>query len=241
MLADGDSRALGVVFVDASTSEEFTIRNTGTADLTLGSISTDGTHSGDFSASALGNTTVAPGDSITLTVTYSPIASGARSAAMHLPSNATGAANPFDILLSGTAVLGFSHWGSDAALGEGDAAGDAIPFADGVENLLKYAFNMNGAAPDVRVLTAGGAAGLPYVSFDGSGAQPLLRVEFVRRKNSGLTYTAQWTSDLMADFGSMSGTPLVTSIDVEWERVVVTEPVSIVSVPSAFARVEVSE
>jgi hypothetical protein len=126
-----------------------------------------------------------------------------------------------------------------AGLSGSTAALNATPFNDGVENLLKYAFNMNAAGPDVSVLASGGSSGLPQIAMDSSGAEPVLRVAFLRRKGSGLIYTPQ-RSDTLGNFQSMTGTQTVTSIDAQWERVSVEEPAPPATAPSAFARVQVS-
>ncbi len=150
------------------------------------------------------------------------------------------AANPetrsFTVASSG-ALLG--NWASSSGLSGPNTAPEATPFNDGVENLLKYAFNMNAAGPDVSVLTTGGTAGLPQVALDTSGAQPVLKVAFLRRKDSGLIYTPQ-RSDTLGTFVAMTGTPTVTSIDAQWERVTIEEPAPPATAPSKFARVQVA-
>ena len=115
----------------------------------------------------------------------------------------------------------------------------ATPFNDGVANLLKYAFNMNASGPDVSVLTPGGNAGLPQISVDTSGAVPVLRVAFLRRKGSGLIYTPQ-RSNSLGSFVGMAGTQTVTAIDAQWERVSVEEPAPPSTAPRAFVRVQIA-
>lgn len=106
-LADGTaSIAFGSVDTGrSSTSLTFTVKNTGTADLTLGSISKGGTHPGEFIVNSSGMlTTVTPGASTTFTVTFAPVGGGIRNAEIHLASNLTDSKNPFDIALTGTGV-----------------------------------------------------------------------------------------------------------------------------------------
>ena len=136
-------------------------------------------------------------------------------------------------------VMEFPEWASSFSLIEADAEPGATPFNDGIENLLKYAFNMNATGPDVRVLMVGGYVGLPMIALDSSGSQPVLRVEFLRRRGSGLIYIPQ-RSNTLGDFVAMTGTPTVTAIDAEWERVSVEESAPPATAPNAFARVEVS-
>lgn len=138
-----------------------------------------------------------------------------------------------------TALAVFSTWAGNAGLSEEQAATDATPFNDGVPNLLKYAFNMNAGGPDVSVLTPGGTSGLPQIAVDQSGEEPVLRVEFLRRKGSGLIYTPQ-RSDTLDGFVPMSGNQTVTSIDAQWERVSIEETAPPIPAPNGFARVEVS-
>ena len=82
-LADGTaSIGFGGGLVGSSTSLTFTILNSGNASLILTNITKDGSHPGDFTVSSLGATTLVPGASTTFSVTFSPSALGARSAAI---------------------------------------------------------------------------------------------------------------------------------------------------------------
>lgn len=78
-----------------------TITNTGSAPLTLGTVTTTGTNAGEF---APGNTcsgaSLAPGSGCTINVTFTPAALNTRSATLSIPSNATG--SPHGVALSGT-------------------------------------------------------------------------------------------------------------------------------------------
>jgi hypothetical protein len=137
------------------------------------------------------------------------------------------AANPetrsFTVASSGVLL---SNWASSSGLSGPNTAPTATPF------------NMNAAGPDVRVLTSSGSSGLPQITVDSSGAEPVLKVAFLRRKGSGLIYTPQ-CSDTLGDFVAMTGTQTVTSIDYQWERVTVIEPAPPATAPRAFARVSV--
>ena len=132
-----------------------------------------------------------------------------------------------------------SSWASSQGLSGGNAAMTARPYGDGVENTLKYAFNMKGNGPDVSVLAPNGSSGLPLITLDKSGPQPLLSVEFLRRKGSGLTYTPQ-RSTTLGGFTTMTGTPVVTPINDQWERVKIQEPALQTTTPKGFARVLVT-
>ncbi len=104
-LTDGsDSISFGSALLSSpTTAKTFTIKNTGGVALTGLSITKDGTHASDFTVSALGSTSVAPGSSTTFTVTLTAAALGARTAAIHIASDDADE-NPFDISLSGTGV-----------------------------------------------------------------------------------------------------------------------------------------
>ncbi len=129
----------------------------------------------------------------------------------------------------------FANWA--AAYGLGNA--NAIAHGDGVPNLLKYAFNLAPTAADARVLqSTTGLAGLPLFSLAGSGTQRTFRVEYLRRKNSGLIYTPKVSSNLV-HYTLMSGAISVSSIDERWERVTQSTAVNPALTPCLFGRVEV--
>lgn len=118
----------------------------------------------------------------------------------------------------------------------------ATPFHDGVENLLKFAFHMNLNAADTRVLAAGGTAGLPRITLEGSGVSRVLRYEFVRRTDfAGLSYTPQKLMSPSAEIWLPLGvSPVHTPIDATWERVIYNEPAPAGTAPRLFGRIEVT-
>jgi len=95
-----------------------------------------------------------------------------------------------------------------------------MPFDDGVENLLKFAFNMNLSESDSHTLELGGDTGLPtHEVRTGETGETIFHVEFVRRRGSGLVYSPMRAESLSdEDFVPMSGTVTVTNIDESWER-----------------------
>ena len=135
----------------------------------------------------------------------------------------------------------FDSWAATANLAGANADPLATPHHDGVVNLLKYAFRMSGNAPDVEVLAPGvGTVGLPSITLDRSGAPGMLRFEYLRRKNSGLSYIPRKSHDLVS-WSPLTATPAVQAIlsNPEWERVIVAEPIDSVTEPQCFGRVEV--
>jgi len=126
------------------------------------------------------------------------------------------------------------------------------PAADGVPNLLKYAFNLLGpgpgqaptlATPNASVLTPDGTAGLPFGTLSpGPGSR--LQLTFIRRRAATypeITYTVQFSDTLAAE--SWAANPDATEsaiwIDATFERVTVTD--SVTTTPACrFVRVGVS-
>ena len=91
-------------------------------------------------------------------------------------------------------------------------------------------------------LTPGtGTAGLPSVRLTGTGNAQHLTVEFVRRKNAGLTCTVQFAnSPGGASFMSAVNAATVTPIDANWERVIVEDSVTAGEQALRFGRVRVT-
>ncbi len=120
-----------------------------------------------------------------------------------------------------------------------DALAEAVPFADGVANLLKYAFNLNLEVPDRRGLVAGsGLAGLPVVTVPSPG---VMRIEYLRRVGSGLIYTPLKCSSLdHGPWSPITAQPVVTPINASWQRVHHDEPLHPTTRGGTYARVEVT-
>ncbi len=226
-LSDGGSRDFATVVAGSNNSLDFTISNTGTADLTGLVVTKDGSNPDEFTVTPNPVAPVSgPNGTTTFTVTFAPAAAGSRGAVIHLANNDSDE-NPFDIILSGTGITAFEGWTTAAGVPADQAGPQQTPQGDGVPNLLKFAFNMDPTKPDVRVLSVGaeGTAGLPGGAKVGGG----LRLEFLRRKagtHPGITYTPQFGSGLNAwiDF---TGTESVSPLNPEnptWERVVVDDP-----------------
>jgi uncharacterized repeat protein (TIGR01451 family) len=87
----------------SSAAQTFTIRNSGTLNLTGLALSKSGANNADFTLGALGSATLAPGVTTTFTVTFSPSATGARNAVVAIASNDPNE-NPFEINVTGNGV-----------------------------------------------------------------------------------------------------------------------------------------
>ena len=226
--------------VGGTASRVFLVRNIGGANLSLLGLSMDGPNSSAFYADGDGLVTLAPGETTTFTIHFTPATVGTKSATLHISSN-DASANPFDVLLVGvgsTASGAFALWANAAGLSGPDADHLASPHSDGVSNLLKFAFNLSGTGPDVMRLTEGtGTAGLPTIRPAGHG---IIRFEFLRRTGSGLIYTPKISSTLAADsWTHLTDMPTVTPVAEGWERAVFEEPVDS-GTSKVFGTVEVT-
>lgn len=238
-IASNDVFSLGDSVLGSTSVKTLTLTNAGTDEVVIGTSEVADVSGGQFVAGAAASATLTPGASTTMTVSFNSSALGEETAMLYL-STKRGTENAilFPIQLTATGTSGlplFEAWADDAGLLDEEAAPEATPHGDGVANLLKYAFNMDAQAADVSIMQQAGNAGLPRVSRI-PGATPKLRLEFVRRKNSGLIYTPQHGTTL-DDFIPMTATPQVTSIDDDWERVVIEQNST---GPVGFARVKVS-
>lgn len=101
-LSDGvTKRSFGTVVPGKSgTPKTFTIKNTGTANLSGLVVRKSGANAAEFVVGPLSKTTLPPGGSATFTVTFKPKAKGTRIAALAIASNDADE-NPFNIGLSG--------------------------------------------------------------------------------------------------------------------------------------------
>ena len=115
---------------------------------------------------------------------------------------------------------------------------------DGTPGMMEYAFNLDPkvAGPPVKLMPGGGSvAGLPVVTLVSDGVGGFrLRLEYLRRVGSILSYAPQFTGDLASGVWQSGGVPVVTTVGTGWERCVVEDSVSTPAGASRFARVAVS-
>jgi hypothetical protein len=78
----------GTIKVGKSSTQSVMLSNTGTTALTIGSISVTGTNAHDFVKSSACPSSLAPNTSCTVSVTFTPSATGSRSANLTLSDNA---------------------------------------------------------------------------------------------------------------------------------------------------------
>jgi len=96
-----DNTLFAAQYIGASQSKSYRINNEGTANLTLSGISIIGTNPGDFSVSISPSNTITPSAYSILEITFSPTASGTRSAIVSIANNDSDE-NPFEFTIQGT-------------------------------------------------------------------------------------------------------------------------------------------
>jgi len=137
-----------------STAQTATITNTGSAAVTISSIAPTGTNAGDFSVSNTCNGSVAVSSMCTVSVTFKPTASGARSAAVTITDNATG--SPQTITLTGT--------GAAAGTPTASLSPTSLTFASQALNTASTAQNITLTNSSSTALTING------ITFAGTNA-----------------------------------------------------------------------
>lgn len=121
-----------------------------------------------------------------------------------------------------------------------DAAPEAVPFDDGVENILKYAFNMNLSGPDARRMERDGSAGLPTARLAEEGGETFLEVRYLRRIGTSLAYMPVKSATLEpGSFEPLTGAETAEDLGNGFERVTVMEPCDPGEEPSCFSMVRV--
>jgi len=189
-------------------------------------------------------------DTATGVITGTPTTSGTVDTTISATNaGGTGSATLVFTLTSQTQLLEFRSNNFLASDGSEDLL---TPANDGVENLLKFAFNMIGtetgqaddlATPNSSVLAADGIAGLPSVATEAVTGH--LQLTYIRRKaassTTGISYAVQFSNDMgISDPWTVSATATesIASIDSIFDRVILTD-VLISSEPRRFARVQI--
>ena len=97
--------SFGAVSLGSSSSKTFTINSTGLAELSLGSLTIDGSDAADFSITTNPGASILPGGSTTFSVNFLPGGLGTRNAVLHIPSN-DATQTPFNVSLTGSGSIG---------------------------------------------------------------------------------------------------------------------------------------
>jgi hypothetical protein len=131
-------------------TKTYTVRNTGYANLTGLSVSKNGTNAADFTIASLGSASLAPGNSTTFTVNFTPLSGGNRTAKLAIASNDP-VNTPFLVNLAG--------YGLSSSLDfDGDSVSDAAEY-----HMSSLGFDWESSQPDkASAFLAGANAGGLY-------------------------------------------------------------------------------
>ncbi|MCB1237851.1 MAG: choice-of-anchor D domain-containing protein [Verrucomicrobiae bacterium] len=150
-LTDGSSIIdLGDIPVGQPKSITLVIENDGTGDLANLGVTKSGLHANAVATSTLTTTTLAPGESTSLEVTYTPVllTGGSRSASLQIASSDTDE-NPFDIGLSCAVVVPeiVVEQPEGTNLTDGSAAVDFGSVDSGSDGMLAFTIRNTGTSP----------------------------------------------------------------------------------------------
>lgn len=140
-------------------------------------------------------------------------------------------------------VPSFFNWAAGAGLSGPNSDPLANPSHDGLPNLLKYAFNLDPALPDVRTLPTGsGDSGLPSIRTAEFGGSRVMHFEFVRRRGAQLVYAPEISSDLsVGSWHAPASCCVVQYLSPYWERVTIDEPMPAGDSVRMFGRVRITQ
>ncbi len=152
-----------------SLSETYTITNSGTAALTLGTVTIGGTNAGDFTVTSPPSGTVAVGGTTTFTVQFTPTSGGTRTATVSFAENDPTASSPFTFAISGVATT-TAHIG---VTGGGQAISDGATTTSATNDTAFGSTPLNGASlSETYTITNSGTAALTLgtVTIGGTNA-----------------------------------------------------------------------
>jgi uncharacterized delta-60 repeat protein len=174
-LVDGGSTVQFSSIVPGNASDRtFTIRNTGSVDLTNISVVIDGSDASSFSMIAQPAASIpASNGSTRLTVRFSPVDRGLYTATLHVLSNDTDE-NPFDIALLGSGTNGSPTAGADAATTAWQTAIDIDVLANDTDpegDVLTITEVSGGAHGTTQLIATAGSPRIRYTpALDYSGS-----------------------------------------------------------------------
>ncbi len=149
-------------------SETYTITNSGTAALSLGSVSITGTNPSDFTVTSQPTASVAAGSSTTFTVEFNPTAGGTRTATVNFTENDPTATSPFTFAISGFATTSARI----AVTGAGNPITDGSTTPSGTNDTAFSSTVVGSSTSETYTITNNGTAALTLgtVSITGTNA-----------------------------------------------------------------------
>jgi hypothetical protein len=197
-----------------STAQTLTLGNTGNAALNITSLALTGTNASDFALSNMCGSSVPAGSSCTISVTFTPAASGSRTASVSITDNASG--SPQAVSLSGTGTAALASL-SAASLAFGNQPIDMTSTAQTVtlSNTGTAALSITGVA-----LTGTNASDFAQSNTCGSslaaGANCTISVTFTPAASGSRTASVSITDNASGSPQTVSlsgtGTALVVSL-----------------------------
>lgn len=213
-----------------SVARAYTVRNAGGGLLTGLEITTSGSHKDDFTVGSLSSTELAAGQTASFTVTYNPLGTGTRTAALQL-SSGNGNESTFDINLLATGLSELEAWrltNFNTIESTGNFADNLDFDQDGAPNLTEFLFATDPTKSDSGPIT---------ITSDTTTAE----LFYTRNVNAMADYTFQvvWADDLAQEvWFTSSEAEGILSDDGSVQQVKITVPVGTSS--KRFFRVQVS-
>lgn len=218
VLVDGLSTVdFGTAPAGTTLTRVFTIRNTGSANLTGIAITKTGNEAADFTVTNPAVAQLAPNGSTTFSVQFTASGQGARFAILHVASNDPDEA-PFDIELRGTGLTESDVWRQTwfgNPLNTGTGADLADPDKDGIVNLIEFATKQNPlgmSGPVGTMLRNGNNLEYSYTCSKAALAD-------------GVLFVAEWTDNLASGPWSTLGVSTTVVDHDTTETVTATVPV----------------
>ncbi|HNP32261.1 MAG TPA: choice-of-anchor D domain-containing protein [Flavobacterium sp.] len=125
-----------------SVTVTYTIKNTGTAAVSIGAASFTGTNAADFSMTLAPASALAPGATSNFEISFNPTTQGTKTATFSIVTNATGM-NPFDFALTGTGVQTYADTDGDGITDNMDLDDDNDGIKDVKEQSDAIAYPLN--------------------------------------------------------------------------------------------------
>lgn len=225
-IADGDITPIATDFTDFGSKDiltgtqehTFYLKNIGSGVLTLSGVplvALSGDNAGDFLVSTQpAASTVAPGDSVSFTVTFNPTVVGLRSAVLSIV-NDDDDENPFNFSIQGTGIASpeINVLGNNVSIASGDVApslADSTIFTDTIldstswvgytiENTGSALLTLTGASPYV-VISGAHASDftvdvIPQATISAGGGTTNFRIKFIPSAEGVRTATVSIASD----------------------------------------------
>ncbi len=165
-----DNTNFGTVNLAVASTKTYTIENTGTINLTIGTVNISGLNASEFVVTSQPSGTVIPGGSTTFSITFTPTATGNRTASVSFSTNDADE-NPFNFDIAGTGGTGVAPEINITGLGvtivddsPGAKATDGTAFGNAlVGNSITRTFVIQNTGSGPLTLTSN-----PFVVLSGS-------------------------------------------------------------------------